>query len=170
MKEIKEFISDYPDFPKKGILFRDLSPILSKPKLFSELIDRMSSSEIIMNADALIAIDARGFIFGSAIALKTLKPMIIARKPGKLPGALVESSYSLEYAENSLTVQIESVKGFKKFAIIDDLLATGGTVSCVKKILRSLGKEISGISVVVELKDLNARSKIDCPIDSQVFY
>ena len=170
MKELNKYINDYPDFPKEGILFRDLSPILAKPKLFSELIDKMSSSSIIKQADALVSIDARGFIFGSAIALKTLKPMIIARKPGKLPGELSESAYSLEYAENSLSIQKDAVKGFKKFAIIDDLLATGGTVQCVNKILKSLDKDVSGISVVVELKDLNARSNISSPIDSQVVY
>ena len=170
MKELNKYINDYPDFPKEGILFRDLSPILAKPKLFSELIDKMSSSSIIKQADALVSIDARGFIFGSAIALKTLKPMIIARKPGKLPGELSESAYSLEYAENSLSIQKDAVKGFKKFAIIDDLLATGGTVQCVNKILKSLDKDVSGISVVVELKDLNARSNISFPIDSQVVY
>ena len=112
MRKIKEFINDYPDFPKEGILFRDLSPILANPKLFSELIEKMSSSSIIEKADALVSIDARGFIFGSAIALTTLKPMIIARKPGKLPGELCESRYSLEYAENSLSIQKDSVKGF----------------------------------------------------------
>ena len=170
MKELNKYINDYPDFPKEGILFRDLSPILAKPKLFSELIDKMSSSSIIKKADALVSIDARGFIFGSAIALKTLKPMIIARKSGKLPGELSESAYSLEYAENSLSIQKDAVKGFKRFAIIDDLLATGGTVQCVNKILKSLDKEVSGISVVVELKELNARSNINCRIDSQVVY
>lgn len=170
MNKLKEYINDHPDFPKEGILFRDLSPILAKPKLFSELIEQMSSSSIIKKADALVSIDARGFIFGSAIALKTLKPMIIARKPGKLPGKLSESSYTLEYAKNSLSIQTDAVKGFKTFAIIDDLLATGGTVDCVNKILKSLNKEVSGISVVVELKDLNARSNINCPIDSQVVY
>ena len=111
MKKLKEYINDYPDFPKKGILFKDLSPILANPKLFSELIEQMSSSSIIEKADALVSIDARGFIFGSAIALRTLKPMIIARKPGKLPGQLSESSYTLEYANNSLSIQRCS-KGF----------------------------------------------------------
>ena len=96
--------------------------------------------------------------------------MIIARKPGKLPGELFESSYTLEYSENSLSIQKESVKGFKKFAIIDDLLATGGTVKCVSNLLRSLDKEVLGISVVVELKNLNARSSIDYPVDSQIVY
>ena len=170
MEKLKQYINDYPNFPKEGILFRDLTPILAKPILFSELIEKMSSSSIIEQADALVSIDARGFIFGSAIALKTLKPMIMARKPGKLPGELLESAYSLEYSENSLSIQKESVKGFKKFAIIDDLLATGGTVKCVSNILRSLDKEVLGISVAVELKNLNARSSIDCPVDSQIVY
>ncbi len=170
MQEIKDFIKDYPDFPKKGILFKDITPILANPIIFSKLIDNMSSSNIIKDADAIVSIDARGFIFGSGIALKTLKPMLVARKPGKLPGDLIESKYNLEYSENSLSIQRKSIKDFNKLAIVDDLLATGGTVKCVEKILKSLGKEISGISVVVELKDLNARSKIDSKIDSQIIY
>ena len=170
MQEIKDFIKDYPDFPKKGILFKDITPILANPIIFSKLIDNMSSSNIIKDADAIVSIDARGFIFGSGIALKTLKPMLVARKPGKLPGDLIESKYTLEYSENSLSIQRKSIKDFNKLAIVDDLLATGGTVKCVEKILKSLGKEISGISVVVELKDLNARSKIDSKIDSQIIY
>ncbi len=170
MQEIKDFIQDYPDFPKKGILFRDITPILANPIIFSKLIDMMSSSTIIENADAIVAVDARGFIFGSAIALKTLKPMLVARKPGKLPGDIIESNYTLEYSENSLSIQRNSLKDFDKLAIVDDLLATGGTVQCVEKILKSLGKKISGISVVVELKDLNARSRIDSKIDSQIVY
>ena len=114
--------------------------------------------------------DARGFIFGSAIALKTLKPMLLARKPGKLPGDIIESKYTLEYSENSLSIQSKSLEGFDKFAIVDDLLATGGTVQCVERLLKSLDKKISGISVVVELKDLNARSRIDSKIESQIVY
>ena len=170
MQEIKDLIQDYPDFPKNGILFRDITPILSNPIIFSKLIDIMSSSKIIQNAEALVCVDARGFIFGSAIALKTLKPMLLARKPGKLPGDIIESKYTLEYSENSLSIQSKSLEGFDKFAIVDDLLATGGTVQCVERLLKSLDKKISGISVVVELKDLNARSRIDSKIESQIVY
>ena len=101
----------------------------------------MSCSSIIESADALVSIDARGFIFGSAIALKTSRPMILARKPGKLPGELESSNYSLEYGNNSLSIQKSAVKNFQKFAIIDDLLATGGTVQCVEQILKSLKKK-----------------------------
>tara|TARA_B100000242_G_scaffold293574_1_gene272138 strand:- start:6388 stop:6900 length:513 start_codon:yes stop_codon:yes gene_type:complete len=167
--ELKKIIDDYPDFPKKGIIFKDLTPIFANPNVFSKLISNMSSSPIINDADALISIDARGFIFGSAIALHTGKPMILARKPGKLPGELLENDYILEYGKNSLSIQRKSVINFQKFAIVDDLLATGGTALCVCEILSSIDKEVTGISVVVELKELNARSKINTPIDSQLF-
>tara|TARA_B100000242_G_C42869408_1_gene403467 strand:+ start:221 stop:733 length:513 start_codon:yes stop_codon:yes gene_type:complete len=170
MQNLNPFIHNYPDFPKKGILFKDLMPILTNPVIFSELIEKMSGSSIIESADALVSIEARGFIFGSAIALKTSKPMILARKPGKLPGELESSNYSLEYGNNSLSIQKSAVKNFQKFAIIDDLLATGGTVQCVEQILKSLKKEITGISVVVELKDLNARQKINSNISSQIIF
>lgn len=169
-EKLKRIISNYPDFPKEGILFRDISPILANPIIFSQLIDIMSSSKIIQNADAIVSIDARGFIFGSAIALKTLKPMLLARKPGKLPGDIIESNYKMEYHENSLSIQSKSLEDFHNLAIVDDLLATGGTVQCVEKILKSLDKKISGISVVVELKELNARSRIDSKIESQIVF
>ena len=170
MKNLKNIISDYPDFPKKGIIFKDLLPILRKPDVFNELINNMKNSEIIYEADVILAIDARGFIFGSAIAFASSKPMVVARKPGKLPGKLVEKSYNLEYGKNSLAIQEDSIKSAKKIAIIDDLLATGGTISCVADILKTLKKEITGISVVVELKDLNARSKLKYNVESQIIF
>ena len=162
---MKELIKSYPDFPKKGIVFKDLLGILREPREFKKLIENMSSKKIIQKADALIAIDARGFVFGSAIAFFSSKPMIVARKPGKLPGKLKTKSYDLEYGANSLSIQEESLDGFQKIAIIDDLLATGGTVNCVSEILESLGKDITGLSVVVELKALK-RSKFDFDVCS----
>ena len=105
MNFLEELIDTYQDYPKQGIEFKDVLGIIQEPKIFKELILNMSSSQIIKNADAIISIDARGFIFGSAISLQTSKPMIVARKPGKLPGELLESNYSLEYGENSLSIQ-----------------------------------------------------------------
>tara|TARA_B100000401_G_C52630459_1_gene635727 strand:- start:3 stop:518 length:516 start_codon:yes stop_codon:yes gene_type:complete len=165
---LSSLIKDYIDFPKKGIIFKDILPVLQKPDVFIELIDKMSSSEMILNSDAIIAIDARGFVFGSAIAIKIQKPLILARKPGKLPGELITKSYSLEYGENSLSIQKSSIKNFKRFSIVDDLLATGGTAKSVSEILMSQEKEILGLSVVVELGDLNAREKIGFPVISQI--
>ena len=159
-------IDSYQDFPQKGIVFRDILPILRNPDIFSELINNMSSSNILKNSDAIIAIDARGFIFGSAISLQASKPMIVARKPGKLPGELYEENYSLEYGENSLSIQKKAISKFNSFAIVDDLLATGGTVNCISKILKGVNKEIKGILVVVELMKLEGRSKMEFPVES----
>ena len=105
MKKLKEVIETYKDYPKKGIDFKDLLGIMQEPKIFRELIQMMSSSQIIKDAEAIISIDARGFIFGSAISFHSSKPMIVARKPGKLQGELVSKNYSLEYGYNSLSIQ-----------------------------------------------------------------
>ena len=168
MKSLKEFIDTYKDYPKKGIEFKDVLGIIQEPRIFKELILKMSSSHIIKNAEAIISIDARGFIFGSAISLQTSKPMIVARKPGKLPGEIEERSYSLEYGKNSLSIQKKSLKKFNSYAIVDDLLATGGTVNCVYEILSRQKKKVTGLSVVVELKDLGARLKFPFDVSSQV--
>ena len=166
MKSINELIDSYKDYPKKGIDFKDVLGIIQEPEVFKQLISRMSSSQIIKNAEAIISIDARGFIFGSAISLYASKPMVVARKPGKLPGELLEEKYSLEYGEGSLSIQKKALKRFNTYAIVDDLLATGGTVNCVSKILKSKNKIITGILVVVELKDLGGRSVINYPVQS----
>ena len=168
MKRLNELIDTYKDFPKKGIVFKDVLGIIQEPLVFKELILKMSSSEIIKNAEAIISIDARGFIFGSAISLQASKPMVVARKPGKLPGELLEENYSLEYGNNSLSIQRKALSKYNSYAIVDDLLATGGTVNCISKILKSVDKEISGLLVVVELMDLEGKSKLDFPIESYV--
>ena len=168
MKKLLELIETYKDFPKKGIEFKDVLGIIQEPKIFKELIQIMASSEIIKNAEAIISIDARGFIFGSAISFEASKPMIVARKPGKLPGELFKKKYSLEYGENSLSVQKKALHKYKSFAIVDDLLATGGTVNCVSNLLRSNNKEITGLLVVGELRNLSGRQKFNFPVESFV--
>ncbi len=166
--KIKSTLKSYPDFPKKGILFQDVLTILRDPSLFSELITEISKFDAIKNSEAIVAIDARGFIFGSALSLFVQKPLIFARKPGKLPGDLLTNSYQLEYGRNELCLQKESLKDFKSFSIIDDLLATGGTASSVQKMLVEENKEVTGLVVVVELSDLEGRKILDCPVDSVV--
>ena len=168
MKSLKEFIDTYKDYPKEGIEFKDVLGIIQEPRIFKELILKMSSSQIIKNAEAIISIDARGFIFGSAISLQASKPMIVARKPGKLPGELVEKNYSLEYGENTLSIQKKALQKYSSYAIVDDLLATGGTVNCVSKILESCYKDVSGLLIVVELTKLRGRTKLNFPIESYV--
>ena len=166
MKILEELIDTYKDYPKPGIEFKDVLGIIQQPKVFKELVLKMSSSQIIKKADAIVSIDARGFIFGSAISLQASKPMIVARKPGKLPGELFEEDYSLEYGENSLSVQKKALQKYNSYAIVDDLLATGGTVKCVKKILEKNNKKVAGLLIVVELKDLKGRSELAFPVES----
>ena len=170
MKKLEELIPTYKDFPKKGINFKDVLEILQEPEVFSALILKMSSSQILKRSEAIISIDARGFIFGSAIALKSSKPMIVARKPGKLPGEILTEKYNLEYGENSLSIQKSSLKKYNSYVIVDDLLATGGTVACVANLLRRNDKKISGLLTVVELLTLKGRNKFNFPVESSVSF
>lgn len=167
-KRLKSSIVDYPDFPKDGIIFKDISPILSDPKLFGDLIKKISSNQIFEKSDAIVAIDSRGFIFGSALAQTIGKPLILARKKNKLPGELIQRNYGLEYGEDSLTIQKSSIKNFQKFIIVDDLLATGGTAECVAGMLKEVGKEILALSVVIELLSLEGRKRLNIPVLSEI--
>ena len=166
MKKLESLIKTYNDFPKKGIAFKDILGIIQDTEVFRELIIKMSSSEIIKNSQAIISVEARGFIFGSAISFQESKPMIVARKPGKLPGELIQENYYLEYGTSSLSIQKEALEKFSSFAIVDDLLATGGTVNCVANLLKKNGKKISGLLTVVELMELNGKSKINFPVET----
>ena len=170
MKKLEDLILTYQDFPKKGIDFKDILEILQYPDIFQELILKLSSNQLLNNAEAIISIDARGFIFGSAVALELSKPMIVARKPGKLPGNLLTREYDLEYGKNSLSIQKKALKKFNSFVIIDDLLATGGTVNCVSRLLQEQRKEVMGLITVVELNELKGRLKLDFPVYSIISF
>ena len=168
MEKFEKLISTYDNFPKAGISFKDVIEIAQYPSIFRQLILEMAKSKIIKEAEAIISIDARGFIFGSAISIQVSKPMIVARKPGKLPGELVTKKYSLEYGENSLSIQKKALKKYKSFAIIDDLLATGGTVNCVSELLNNNNKKVVGLLVVAELSKLDGRSRFNFPVESSI--
>ncbi len=118
MENLKSLIKTYYDFPKKGIAFKDVLGIIQDSEVFRQLILNMSSNEIIKNSEAIISIDARGFIFGSAISFQASKPMIVARKSGKLPGKLIQEKYSLEYGNDSLSIQSEAIEKFNSYAIV----------------------------------------------------
>ena len=166
MKKLEELILTYKDFPKKGIDFKDVLEILQYPDIFKSIILKMSSNQFLKNAEAIISIDARGFIFGSAVALELSKPMIVARKPGKLPGNVLTREYELEYGKNSLSIQSNALKRFNSLVIVDDLLATGGTVNCVSSLLQDHGKEIIGLISVIELNKLKGRLEFNFPVQS----
>ena len=169
-ERLKNSIKDYPDFPKKEIIFKDISPLISDPELFSDLIQKIIKYSFLKTTDAIIAIDARGFIFGSAVALSLKKPLILARKKNKLPGLLIQRSYGLEYGNDSLAIQESAIAPYEKFVIIDDLLATGGTAKCVIDMLKSKNKEILALSVIIELTFLEGAKNLDIPVFSEVQY
>ena len=166
MKKLESLIKTYNDFPKKGIAFKDVLGIIQDPEVFRELIFKMSSDQIIRRSEAIISVEARGFIFGSAIAFQASKPIIFARKPGKLPGEVIQENYNLEYGKNSLSIQKDALKKFSSYAIVDDLLATGGTVECVANLVNKIDKEVVGLLTVVELEKLQGRNKLNFPVKS----
>ena len=168
MKNLESLIKTYNDFPQKGIAFKDILGIMQDPEVFRELILKMSSNKVIKSSEAIISIEARGFIFGSAISLQTSKPMVVARKPGKLPGKLIKENYNLEYGKSALSIQKESLEKFNSYVIIDDLLATGGTIECVANLIRKSGKKVIGSVTVVELVELNGRCRFDFPVESML--
>ena len=168
MKNLESLIKTYNDFPQKGIAFKDILGIMQDPEVFRELILKMSSNKVIKSSEAIISIEARGFIFGSAISLQTSKPMVVARKPGKLPGELIKENYYLEYGKSTLSIQKESLEKFNSYVIIDDLLATGGTIECVANLIRKSGKEVVGSVTVVELVELHGRCRFDFPFKTML--
>ena len=169
-EKFKSFINSYPNFPKEGILFRDITPLLLDPIIFDELINHIIQNPIFEKADAIVGIDARGFIFGTAIANKLKKPLVLSRKKDKLHGDLIEKEYGLEYGKDKLTIQKSSIKNLKRFIIVDDLLATGGTAKCVSDMLVSRNKKILALSVIIELSFLKGAKNLNFPVYSEVKY
>ena len=169
-KLVESLIGIHPDFPKKGILFRDITPVFQKPTAFDYLINELSKSSFLDEADAIVSIDARGFIMGSALSIKLSKPLLFARKPGKLPGELITKSYELEYGTNSLSIQKKILENYSNYVIVDDLLATGGTAKCVSEIIESQGKNVLGLIVAIELLNLKGKQNFGLPVESLFKY
>ena len=168
--DLRNSIADVPNFPKDGIVFRDVSPLLADHKAFAFAIGQMKvrwEGEV----DVIAALDARGFIFGGALALSLGLPMVMLRKKGKLPGETVEIDYGLEYGSAVLEVQAGAFEIGARVLIIDDLLATGGTARAARMLVERLGARVVGYSFVAELADLGGRSMLgDSSIQSLVIY
>lgn len=151
---LKNYIQSITNFPSEGIVFRDISPIFLNPPIFNYVIDEMVTSIQKSNPDFLAAIDSRGFLLGSAIANKAKIPLILIRKTGKLPPPTKKESYSLEYGEDFLEISSELKICDKKVAIVDDVLATGGTVSAAIKLIESLDGEVASLNFLVSLTNI----------------
>ncbi|MBI5971475.1 MAG: adenine phosphoribosyltransferase [Deltaproteobacteria bacterium] len=160
MQELKKSIRDVPDFPKKGIIFKDITTLCKDPFLFQRMVDLLSHRYIGKGIDLVVGIEARGFIIGAALAYKLGAGVVLVRKQGKLPHKTHKASYSLEYGKDSLEIHKDAIKKGQRVVIADDLLATGGTAGAVAGLVKKMGGKIHECAFIVELEDLKGRRKI----------
>ena len=169
--EIERAIRNVPDFPKPGIQFKDITPVLADPRLFAGSIDLLAGNFKPGAVDAVVGIDARGFIFAAAAAAKLQAGFVPVRKKGKLPYRAIEQDYALEYGTATIAMHVDALKPGARVLLIDDLLATGGTAAAAAALIKKLGAQILEISFLIELKFLNGRDKLKGqPVRSIVVY
>lgn len=169
MEDLKRAIRDIPDFPKKGIIFKDITPLLKNPALFKKAVDRLYERFKDNKIDIVLSIESRGFILGAAIAHKLGAGFVPVRKKGKLPYLTHSVTYELEYGKDTLEVHRDAIGKGDRVLIIDDLLATGGTLAAVIDLIKKMKGEIAGVGFLIELTFLKGREKNkDCDIFSLI--
>ena len=166
--EITPYLEQIPDFPQKGIQFQWYAQLLREPKAFTKVVLAFAEQYRQSDVEVIAALDSRGFIFGSALAYELQLPLVLIRKPGKLPGDVEKIDYELEYGHNRFEIEKNSLQLGQKVLIIDDVLATGGTVAAAAKLIERLGAEVVEIACLIELSALQARQKIKYPVFSLV--
>ena len=162
---LKEKIAEYPNIPKKGILFRDFSPVLKDPSSLSQIADEFSKHFHPKNVDVFVGIESRGFLLATILALRYNKGIVMVRKAGKLPGKTAKLSYTIEYGKDTIEIQKDILEKGQRVIICDDLLATGGTAKAAGKLVEKVGGEITGFAFIIELTELNGikgLSKYNC--------
>jgi adenine phosphoribosyltransferase len=160
MEQLRRIIRDVPDFPQKGIVFKDITPLLGDAQAFKQAIRYMAEPLQSREFDALIGIESRGFIFAAALAYELGKGHIPVRKPGKLPADVVQISYQLEYGSDTLEMHADAIDGGQRVVIVDDVLATGGTARGVADLVEKVGGKVEALSFFIELDFLNGRNKL----------
>jgi adenine phosphoribosyltransferase len=169
--EIERAIRNIPDFPKPGIQFKDITPVLADARLFAGVIDLLTEKFSAGSVDAVVGIDARGFIFAAAAAVKLKAGFVPVRKKGKLPYRTHEQDYALEYGSATIAIHVDALKPGSRVLLIDDLLATGGTAAAAAELVKKLGAQILEIGFLIELSFLHGREKLNgYPIRSLVVY
>jgi adenine phosphoribosyltransferase len=170
-EQLKKYVRDVPDYPQKGIIFRDITPLLGDKSIFHEVVELMSRAWVANPPDLVAAIEARGFIPGSAMAVRLGAGFVPIRKTGKLPWMTVVESYELEYGTDQLEVHSDAVQPGQKVLIVDDVLATGGTASAAVRLMRKLGADVTGVQVLIELAYLEGRQRLkDVKLVSEIVY
>ena len=160
VKQLKSAIRNIPDFPQKGVMFRDITPILADAKLFKTAVETIAKRHAGKAIKAVAAVDARGFIFGAAVARALNTGFIPIRKKGKLPFKTIDESYELEYGSATLSIHVDAVRKGQKVLIVDDLLATGGTAAAAARLVERLGGKIAEIAFLIELAPFHGRDKL----------
>lgn len=169
--DLKSLVRTIPDFPKEGILFRDITPLIADPEGFRELIDKMAAILREKQVDVVVGPEARGFIFSAALARALNVGLVLARKPGKLPYKTISHEYALEYGTDELQIHVDSIKPGQRVAVVDDLLATGGTALACAKLCEKAGGKVVDCCFVIELCDLPGRETLkDYPVDTILKY
>ncbi|HID11331.1 MAG TPA: adenine phosphoribosyltransferase, partial [Candidatus Latescibacteria bacterium] len=158
--ELADYVRSVPDFPKKGILFRDITTLLKVPWAFREVVDKLSELAGEAEPDLIVAIESRGFILGGAVAYKLGCGFVPARKPGKLPAEVLREEYELEYGTDALEVHRDAVGEGSKVVVLDDLLATGGTAAAACRLVEKLGGRVARVVFLIELTDLKGRERL----------
>jgi adenine phosphoribosyltransferase len=159
--DLKTYIRDIPDFPKPGILFKDITPLLAAPEAFAFALQEMEKVVKAMEPDRILAIESRGFIFGGALAARMGVGFIPVRKPGKLPFTTIRETYDLEYGKDSLEIHHDAIRPGQRVVVVDDLLATGGTALATVRLAEKLGAKVAGLVFLIELEFLHGRSRLD---------
>jgi len=159
--DLKYYVRNIRDFPQKGILFKDITPLLQSPKGFRLAVKKLAACIAPLKPDAITGIEARGFLFASPVAYCLGVSLIPVRKPGKLPLKTRTVSYDLEYGKDAVEVHTDAIKQGQRVVVVDDLLATGGTMSATVNLLEQIGAEIAGIAVVIELTELKGRDRVN---------
>lgn len=171
MKKLEEYVRSIPDFPEEGIIFRDVTSVLQDADGLQLAIDTMQNLVDDLEFDVVAGAESRGFIFGTPIAYNAHKPFVLIRKKGKLPCETVETDYDLEYGKATIEMHKDSIKPGQKVLIVDDLIATGGTTEAMIRLVESLGGQVAGVVVLIELAGLNGREKISgYRLDSAICY
>jgi adenine phosphoribosyltransferase len=167
---IKDHIRQIPDFPKPGILFYDISTLLAHADAWQVTMGRIANAVRAQQPDILVGIESRGFLVAAPLALKLGCGFVMARKPGKLPGKTVRQEYALEYGTDVIEMQVDAIQPGQRVVVLDDLLATGGTLNATIALARKMGAEVTGAACIIELAFLGGRAKLDVPVTSIVSY
>ncbi|MEM2121799.1 MAG: adenine phosphoribosyltransferase [Candidatus Woesearchaeota archaeon] len=160
VEELKKYIRNIPDFPKKGIIFRDITPLLKNPSAFNYVINSFAKELKSKKVDFVVSAEARGFILGAALAYKLKAGFIPLRKPGKLPYKTIRHSFKTEYSIDAFEIHSDALKKGSRVVIVDDVLATGGTASAAVKLVKKLGAKVLGVLFLIELEALKGREKL----------